>query len=77
MNSWRYSIYRITVRPDGRWVRQFVGRANIMGEAVRRAHEIDEEAKKERVAAVEVIDRKTAADVPVYRIDGTKGTSYR
>jgi ABC-type Fe3+/spermidine/putrescine transport system ATPase subunit len=75
MNSWRYSIYRITVRPDGRWVRQFVGRANIMGEAVRRAHEIDEEAKKERVAAVEVIDRKTA-DVPVYRIDGTKGTSY-
>jgi ABC-type Fe3+/spermidine/putrescine transport system ATPase subunit len=74
MNSWRYSIYRITVRPDGRWVRQFVGRANIMGEAVRRAHEIDEEAKKERVAAVEVIDRKTA-DVPVYRIDGTKGTS--
>jgi hypothetical protein len=76
MNSWRYSIYRITVRPDGRWVRQFVGRANIMGEAVRRAHEIDEEAKKERVAAVEVIDRKTA-DVPVYRIDGTKGTSYR
>ena len=75
MNSWRYSIYRITVRPDGRWVRQFVGRANIMGDAVRRAHEIDEEAKKERVAAVEVIDRKTA-DVPVYRIDGTKGTSY-
>jgi ABC-type Fe3+/spermidine/putrescine transport system ATPase subunit len=76
MNSWRYSIYRITVRPDGRWVRQFVGRANIMGEAVRRAHEIDEEAKKEHVAAVDVIDRKTA-DVPVYRIDGTKGTSYR
>ncbi len=48
-----------------------------MGEAVRRAHEIDEEAKKEHVAAVEVIDRKTAADVPVYRVDGTKGTSYR
>jgi hypothetical protein len=74
MPSWRYSIYRIMVRPDGRWVRQFVGRADNMGGAVRRAHETDEEAKKEHVAAVEVIDRQTAADVPVYRIDRTKGT---
>ena len=65
------------MRPDGRWVRQFVGRANIMGGAVRRAHEIDEEEKKEHVAAVEVIDRKTAADVPLYREYGTKGTSHR
>ena len=74
MKSWRYSIYRIIVRPDGRRIRQFVGRANNMGEAVRRAHEIDEEAKKEYIEAVEVIDRETAADVPVYRVDRSKGT---
>jgi hypothetical protein len=74
MKSWRYSIYRLILRPDGRRVRQFVGRADNMGEAVRRAHEIDEEAKKEHIEAVEVIDRKTAADVPVYRVDRSKGT---
>jgi hypothetical protein len=74
MTSWRYSIYRIIVRPDGRWVRQFVGRADNMGEAVRRAHEIDEEANKELIETVEVIDRKTAADMPVYRVDRSKGT---
>ncbi len=69
MNGWRYSIYRIILRSDGRRVRQFVGRADNMGEAVRRTHEIAEEAKKERMEAVEVIDRQTAADVPVYRVD--------
>ena len=73
MKSLRYSIYRTIVRPDGRWVRQFVGRADNMGEAVGRAHEIDEEAKKEHLEAVEVIDRQTAADVPVYRVDRSKG----
>ncbi len=45
-----------------------------MGEAVRRAHEIDAEAKKEHIEAVEVIDRQTAADVPVYRVDRSKAT---
>jgi hypothetical protein len=72
VKSWRYSIYRIILRPDGRRVRQFVGRADNMGEAVRRTHEIDEEAKKERLEAVEVIDRQTVADVPVYRLDRSK-----
>jgi hypothetical protein len=74
MKSWRYSIYRIILRPDGRRVRQFVGRADNMGEAVRRAHETDEEAKKEHVAVVEVIDRQTAADVPVYQVDRSRIT---
>ena len=74
MTSWRYSIYRIVVRPDGRRVRQFIGRADNMGEAVRRAHETDEEAKKERIDAVEVVDRKAAADAPVYRVDRNKIT---
>ena len=69
MKSWRYSIYRMILRPDGRRVRQFVGRADSIGEAVRRAHEIREEEKKEHIQAVEVIDRKTAADVAVYRVD--------
>ena len=40
-----------------------------MGEAVRRAHEIYEEEKKGYIQAVEVIDRKTAADDAVYRVD--------
>jgi hypothetical protein len=44
-----------------------------MGEAVGRAHEIDEEAKKEHLEAVEVIDRQTATDIPVYRVDRSKG----
>jgi hypothetical protein len=74
MNGWRYSIYRIILHPDGRRVRQFVGRADNMGEAVRRAHEIDQEAKKEHLEAVEVIDRQTAVDVPVYRVDRSKIT---
>ncbi len=74
MNGWRYSIYRIIVRPDARRVRQFVGRADNMGEAVRRAHEIDAEAKKEHLEAVEVIDRRTGADVPVYRVERSKAT---
>jgi hypothetical protein len=69
MNGWRYSIYRIILRSDGTRVRQFVGRADNMGEAVRRAHEIDDDAKKEHLEAVEVIDRHTAVDVPVYRVD--------
>jgi hypothetical protein len=74
IKSWRYSIYRIILRPDGRSVRQFVGRADNIGEAVRRAHEIYEEAKKEHVYAVEVIDRETAADVAVYRVDRSNST---
>jgi len=74
VNSWRYSIYRIILRPDGRRVRQFVGRADTMGEAVCRAHEIYEDAKKEHIEAVKVIDRESAADVPVYRVDRSKGT---
>ena len=74
MTSWQYSIYRIVVRPDARRVRQFIGRADNMGEAVRRAHETDEEAKKKHIEAVEVIDRQTAADVPVYRVDRSKIT---
>jgi hypothetical protein len=45
-----------------------------MGEAVRRAHEICEEAKQEYIEAVEVIDRETTPDVAVYRVDRSKGT---
>ena len=45
-----------------------------MGEAVRRAHEIWEEAKQEHIQAVEVINRGMAADVAVYRINHSKGT---
>ena len=40
-----------------------------MGEAVRRAHEICEEAKNESIEAVEVIDRELTPDVAVYRAD--------
>ena len=48
-----------------------------MGEAVRRAHEIYEEAKKEHIEAVEVIDRKITPDVAVYRVNRKKPAAPR
>ncbi len=69
----RYNIYRIIASPDGRRIRQFVGWADNMGEAVRRAHEICEEAKNDFIEAVEVIDREMTPDVAVYRADRSKG----
>ena len=45
-----------------------------MGEAVRRAHELCEEAKQEYIEAVEVIHWEIAPDVAVYRVDRSKGT---
>ncbi len=68
----RYNIYRIIASPDGRRIRQFAGWADNMGEAVRRAHEICEEAKNEAIEAVEVIDRELTPIVAVYRADRSK-----
>ena len=69
----RYSIYRIIPSPDGRRVRQFVGWADNMGEAVRRAHEICDEANHEDIEAVELIDREVTTDVALYRVDRSTG----
>lgn len=69
----RYGIYKIIPNPDRGCLRYFVGWADNMGEAVRRAHETYAEAKKERLEAVEVIDWEIAADVAVYRADRSWG----
>jgi hypothetical protein len=66
-------MYRLILSPDGGRVRQFVGWADNMGEVVRRAHEICEEAKNESIESVEVIDREMTPDVAAYRADRSKG----